>query len=136
VRYLSSHIRHTPVPIDEEISSLSAILLNDDYYNFLRSGASIVDGIPIIGAAHLIPFKAKAWLDLTERKSKGGQVDSKNIRKHKNDIIALSDLLSQEIKIILPDSIAGDLEKYLADVDTSEKYVRVVATYNLLDTAH
>jgi hypothetical protein len=29
----------TPIPIDEEISSLSAILLNDDYYNFLLSGA-------------------------------------------------------------------------------------------------
>ena len=33
----------TPVPIDEEISSLSAILLNDDYYSFLRSGASIAE---------------------------------------------------------------------------------------------
>ena len=126
----------TPVPIDEEISSLSAILLNDDYYSFLRSGLTTVDGIPIIGAAHLIPLKAKAWLDLTERKSKGGQVDSKNIRKHKNDIITLSDLLSQEIRMILPDSIAGDMEKFLADVDSPEKYVRAAVAYNLLGTAH
>ena len=84
----------------------------------------------------MIPLKAKAWLDLTERKSKGGQVDSKNIRKHKNDIITLSDLLSQEIRMILPDSIAGDMEKFLAGVDSPEKYVRVAVAYNLLDTAH
>ena len=96
----------------------------------------MVNGIPIIGTAHLIPFKAKAWLDLTARKSKGGQVDGKNIRKHKNDIISLSDLLSQEFRMILPNSIAGDMEKFLADVDTPEKYVRVAAAYNLLDTAN
>lgn len=29
----------------------------------------------------LIPFKAKAWLDLKERKLNGEQVDSKNIKK-------------------------------------------------------
>ncbi len=28
----------TPLPIDEDISSLSAILLDDNYYSFLRSG--------------------------------------------------------------------------------------------------
>lgn len=28
----------TPLPIDEDISSLSAILLDDDYYEFLKQG--------------------------------------------------------------------------------------------------
>ena len=37
--------------------------------------------------------KAKAWLDLTERKNAGENVDSKNIRKHKNDVFRLTALL-------------------------------------------
>lgn len=71
----------TPLPIDDEISSLSAILLNESYYKLLRSGQVIVDDIPVLSVTCLIPFKAKAWLDLRERKSNGEAVDSKNIKK-------------------------------------------------------
>ena len=34
----------TPLPMDEDISSLSAILLDDDYYEFLKQGKVTVDG--------------------------------------------------------------------------------------------
>lgn len=34
---------------------------------------------------YLIPFKAKAWRDLTDRRAAGEHVDSKNIRNHKNN---------------------------------------------------
>ena len=49
----------TPLPIDEEISSLSAILLNDDYYEFLKRGRIYVTDVTVLDALHLIPFKAK-----------------------------------------------------------------------------
>lgn len=61
----------TPLPMDEDISSLSAILLDDDYYEFLKEGKVTVDGITVLDADYLIPFKAKAWLDLTKRKVLG-----------------------------------------------------------------
>ena len=35
---LPSEAALTPLPIDDEISSLSAILLNDEYYNYLLTG--------------------------------------------------------------------------------------------------
>jgi hypothetical protein len=73
----------TPLPMEESVSSLSAILLDDDYYGFLKSGIRFLDGLPILDAPHIIPFKAKAWLNLTELKAKGGHVDSKNIKKHR-----------------------------------------------------
>ena len=38
----------TPLPIDEEISSLSAILLNDDYYDFLKQGRVQISGVTIL----------------------------------------------------------------------------------------
>lgn len=36
-----------PLPVDEEVSSLSAIMLDDDYYDFVRSGAEVVEGVPL-----------------------------------------------------------------------------------------
>ena len=50
----------TPLPIDEDISSLSAILLDDDYYEFLKQGKVIVNGVTVLDAAYLIPFKVKS----------------------------------------------------------------------------
>lgn len=108
----------TPLPIDEEISSLSAILLNDDYYDLLKSGQIVIDGIPILKAECLIPFKAKAWIDLNERKQRGESVDSKNIRKHKNDIFRLTSLLSPEDNhILLSDEIKADMKHFLSAME-------------------
>lgn len=61
----------------------------------------------------LIPLKAHAWLDLSERKAQGDPVDSKNIRKHANDVIRLSQLLSPESRISLPMKVAEDLNRFL-----------------------
>ena len=55
--------------------------------------------------AFLIPLKAKAWIDLNERKVSGGQVDSKDIRKHKNDVLRLSALLLPDVILDLPDAL-------------------------------
>lgn len=55
-----------PIHIDENTSSLSAILLNDDYYKFMLAGRRIVSGISVLDTEHLIPFKMYAWLDLKE----------------------------------------------------------------------
>ena len=41
----------TPLPMDEDISSLSAILLDDDYYDFLKQGKVTVDGVTVLDAA-------------------------------------------------------------------------------------
>lgn len=107
----------TPLPLDDEISSLSAILMDADYYQFLREGKIVLNDIPVLDAAHLIPFKAKAWLDLTERNQNGEHVDSKNIRKHKNDVFRLSILLTSDIRVILSAAIRSDLEKFFSAME-------------------
>ncbi len=51
--------------------------------SFFEAGKVTVDGVTVLDAAYLIPFKAKAWMDLTDRKAAGEHVDSKisrNIR--------------------------------------------------------
>ena len=60
-----SHL--TPIPIDEAAASLSAILLDDAYYEFILTGRKEVDGLPWVGEDRLIALKASAWLDLNER---------------------------------------------------------------------
>lgn len=104
----------TPLPLDQEISSISAILLDDVYYQFLRNGRVTIDGVLILDAMHLIPFKAKAWLDLNQRKETCAKVDSKNIRKHKNDVIRLSMLLRENDTLDLPQAISKDMQDFLA----------------------
>ena len=102
----------TPLPIDEDISSLSAILLDDEYYEFLKQGKRVVDGVTVLEAAYIIPFKAKAWLDLSDRKAIGEQVDSKNIKKHKKDVFRLTELLNSDVTIPTPAGVFGDMKEF------------------------
>lgn len=110
----------TPLPIDESISSLSAILLNESYYELLKNGQVIFDGIPVLKVTCLIPFKAKAWLDLSERKAKGELVDSKNIKKHKNDVFRLAQLLTADTRQILSNDIAEDMKTFLGEMKNED----------------
>lgn len=103
----------TPLPLADELSSLSAILLDDAYYDFVRDGAVVADGLAMLGPEDLIPLKARAWLDLTERKARGEQVDSKDIKKHRNDVVRLYQLIAPATRVELPEKIAGDVRVFL-----------------------
>jgi len=113
---LPDEAKITPIPISEDISSLSAILLNDEYYFFLRDGVRMIEGMPVLDELHMIPFKAKAWLELTDRKSKGGAVDSNDIRKHTRDIYRMTDILVKGFKFKLPVAVEHDLVVYIKAV--------------------
>ena len=80
----------TPIPLDESISSLSAILLDDNYYSFIQQNKRIVTGLSTVSTECLIVLKAKAFMDLRNRKLLNEHsVDSRNIRKHRNDVVRL-----------------------------------------------
>ena len=80
----------TPLRTEDLVSSLSAILLDDDYYKFILENRVITEGLPVIAAVGLIPLKALAWLNLKESKEVGEQIDSRDIKKHLNDIEKIS----------------------------------------------
>lgn len=82
----------------------------------LKQGKIVLDGAPLLRAEYIIPFKAKAWLDLSERKANGEQMDSKNIRKHKNDVFRLSALLGQNTKVKLSSEIQKDMRIFLGSI--------------------
>ncbi len=103
----------TPIPVDEEQSSLSAILLDDDYYNFIHGSKIDSDGIPTVPPEIIVLLKARAWLDLTERRDAGGKVDEKDIKKHKNDVFRLFQVIEPDIRVDLPDVIKSDMQRFL-----------------------
>lgn len=107
----------TPIPVDEDLSSLSAILMNEAYYSFTLKNSIYIDNIHIAKVESLIPLKAKAFLDLTERKHNGEQVDEKNIRKHKNDIFRLGVMLTPSDIYSLPEEILSDMILFCKNVN-------------------
>jgi hypothetical protein len=105
--------RLAPISFEEVVASLSAILLDDEYYRFIMEGRRNVDGLPWIGAEQLIPLKGHAWLDLTARRAAGEEVDARNIRKHANDVIRLTQLLAPDAAVPTAAKIVDDLETFL-----------------------
>ena len=112
-----------PLHIDDEVSSLSAILLNDDYYHFLLDGRTITDGISILDAEHIIPLKMKAWLDLKDKKEQGLHVNSRDIRKHRLDVFRLFPLIREDLKVSVPHSVGADIQNFIAQI--RETYIRL-----------
>lgn len=106
----------TPIHIDESIVSLSAILLNDDYYNLLIKTRRTVDGFSIIELETVILFKIKAWLDLKARIEAGEDIDTKNVRKHKNDVFRLLANVSFRSRIESSIEIQHDVQLFIEQI--------------------
>ena len=103
-----------PLPLGEDISSLSAIILNEAYYQMVRQGKDRIEGVTVLGAECLIPLKARAWLDLSRAKSER-HIDQRDINKHKNDIVRLTTLLSAGSRFTLPEEVKNDMGRFLAE---------------------
>lgn len=135
---LSKNSHLTPIPVDEEISSLSAILLDEDYYRFIHAGKYSIEGLSVVAPGYLIPLKARAWLDLSERSNIGALVDRGDIRKHKNDVLRLYQLLSAEHRMILPQSIKADMRKFIehlkncAPIDLKDLGIKNIDYYEMM----
>lgn len=103
----------TPIPVDTEISSLSAILMDDDYYNFTIQHSQLDNGIHLANTEALIGLKAKAFLDYKTRKENGEKIDEKQLRKHKMDIFRLLLLLTPEDNFTIAESIKSDIANFV-----------------------
>ncbi len=105
-----SHL--TPVPVSDDVPSLSAILLDEEYYRFTLDNSTLYNSVRIAKTEALICLKAKAFLDLTDRKTAGEEINSRNIRKHKLDIFRLATLLKAEDSFDLPDKLKEDMKGF------------------------
>ena len=104
----------TPILAGEEASSLSGILLNDVYYDFVMANRTEIDGVSVIAPVGLMALKAIAWLDLTKKKEAGeSHAYSKDISKHKNDIARLT-VLTAGVEPVIPDGIRAVMSEFMS----------------------
>jgi hypothetical protein len=120
--HLAGDAQLTPLPIDEAAASLSAILLDTDYYEFLKAMVREIDGIPILDEAAIIPFKARAWVDLSRRREGGEQVDEKAVRKHRNDIARLLQILGADARYELSAAVHEDMSAFVSALAVQDDF--------------
>ena len=113
----SINSRLAPIHISDDVISLSAILLNDDYYSLIQTGRIEVNNISVLQTEYIILFKMKAWLDLSERKRNGESIDSKNIKKHKNDVLRLAAVIDPETRLSIDGQVKRDVQQYITEVE-------------------
>lgn len=104
-----------PLPIDENVSSLSAIIMDDDYYHFTIEHSRLTDGIRHADSAALIALKARAYLNLLQDKANGKQINAKDIKKHRSDVLKNVVILPTD-NIEAPVSIVECIQEFTASI--------------------
>ena len=132
-----------PLPVGEDVSSLSAIILDDDFYHFTIEHSRLTDGIRHADSAALIALKARAYLNLMQDRAAGKHVNTKDIKKHRSDVLKNVVLLSPDEAISAPSSIVGCIKDFVAAIrndwaelasplakslDRSEDFIEVLLT--------
>ncbi|AGH95982.1 hypothetical protein [Pseudobdellovibrio exovorus] len=79
-----------PIQNIEAGTQFSGILLEDEYYDLIKSNAQDGENCKYITAVAQIPLKARAFNELRDRSARGISVDERDIRKHRNDILLFS----------------------------------------------
>ncbi len=97
----------TPIPVGEEIPSLSAILLDEEYYHHTIDSSIIEEGIRIADPLSLLCLKVKAFLNLTEEKKTNPNVRSADIKKHRDDVFKL---LAMRIDPLTPVELSATMK--------------------------
>lgn len=73
----------------------------------------VQDGLRFANAAALIPLKARAWLDLTRRRTAGETIHSDDITKHRTDVFRLAIALPPAPGPGLAETVTADLLVFL-----------------------
>ena len=119
-----SGMRFTPIPVEDDLSSLSAILLDNIYYSFTKENMQVIDGLALASTEVLIALKANAFINMLNRKVAGNKIDSNKIKKHKNDVLRLAVTLNAESKINCPEKIQSDIATYINILRTEKPDVK------------
>ena len=104
-----------PLPVDEDTSSLSAIIMDDDFYRFTIEHSKLTDGIRHADSAALIALKTRAYLNLLQDKANGKHVNSKDIKKHRSDVLK-SAVIMEDSQIEAPEPIVACIKEFVSSI--------------------
>lgn len=107
-------VRIVAVPAEDTSFDLSAILLDNDYYNLVVGNRTVSpSGMPLVKTESLLLLKIKAYLNLTDDRAAGKLVKHKDILKHRNDVYSLTYLINERLSERLSDVIKADIARFL-----------------------
>lgn len=89
------------------------------YFADYAEHSTIVEGIHLANEEALICLKAKAYLDLKNRKAEGEDIDNDKIEKHKKDVIRLAALIPGESRFELPEVLQKDVADFCEAATTN-----------------
>ena len=121
----------TPIHIDDEVSSLSGILLNEDYYKLLLEGRQVVDSVSVLRPEYLVLFKAKAYLDLKARRDSGEEIHSSEYKKHKKDVLRITVELELEKPASIPNSVRSEIKTFIDSLSSDPFDVNTLLNYDV-----
>lgn len=100
----------TPIPVGEDVSSLSAILMDDEFYHFALTHSVIEEGIHVADATGLICLKIKAYLNLSGQEPPAHTYD---IRKHMSDVFKLMASGNIDEPVVLSNNMKKDIYAFV-----------------------
>lgn len=93
--------------------SLSAIMLDQEYHQFVVDNTEIVNEMPVLNKEGLLVLKARAWYNLFLEKSTNDAITSHEISKHLKDISRILLLFEKIETIKMNQSIMSDMQLFL-----------------------
>jgi predicted CopG family antitoxin len=115
----SIEINYTSLDKDDNYH-LSAIIIENDCYNLISKNVVNINELPVAKPLVLIFLKAIAWDDLKTRKNSGEKnVDTKDIKKHRSDIIRINEILTGEDELYINKELYNRLIMILKRVEES-----------------
>ena len=104
-----------PLPIDGDVSSVSAIIMEDDFYHFTIKHSKLTDGVRHADSAALVCLKTRAYLNLLQDKAEGKHVNSKDIKKHRSDVLKNVVIITDE-SISAPMAIVDCVKDFVSSI--------------------
>lgn len=100
------------VPVNKtEGRKISAILLDDLYFNIIKTNIQVGERFSILNPIGQVCLKARAFREIRERKE-----DTKKSDKHRNDIVRISQLLDEKVTFVLTGYARTDFEVVLEEI--------------------
>ena len=127
--------RLTPIPMDDDLSSLSAILMNEAYYNYTITHSEVIDGVHVAQRDSLICLKCRAYIDLANRRIMGEAIDSRKINKHKRDVFRLVAMLEPVAHYAVPVDLLRDIRTFANMVQTDMPYIDMLKAIGIHGTS-
>lgn len=104
------------IQLTDDYSHLSAIIMDEQYYNYLMDHYEIHNGIRYASIDSLICLKALAYLNLLNEKEAGRQVNDEDLSKHRRDVFMAVASLEVDASFEVPYNIRRMLDDFLSSI--------------------